>query len=99
MYAGVYMGKLPIEEGGVMHICSDDYVVIDKYSGDNFRWIDEVDTPENAKTLLNLALKLQTYFCVLALISVEIVMNKLKVKFLKKIGLNPYCPRWLKVFF
>lgn len=26
-------------------------------------------------------------------------MNKLKVKFLKKIGLNPYCPRWLKVFF
>lgn len=24
-------------------------------------------------------------------------MNKLKVKFLKKIGLNPYSPRWLKV--
>lgn len=26
-------------------------------------------------------------------------MNKLKLKFLKKIGLSPYSPRWVKVFF
>lgn len=29
----------------------------------------------------------------------EIVMNKLKLIFLKNIGLSPYSPRWLKVFF
>lgn len=62
MYAGVYMGKLPIEEGGMMHICSDDYVVIDKYSGSNFRWIDEVDTPEKRKNLIKFSLEVANIF-------------------------------------
>lgn len=62
MYAGVYVGKLPIEEGGVMHICSDDYVVIDKYSGGNFRWIDEVDTPEKRQNLIKFSLEVANIF-------------------------------------
>lgn len=45
-----------------MKINSDDYVVINAYAGDNLSWIDEVDTKEKRRRIVQFSLEVAEVF-------------------------------------
>lgn len=45
-----------------MIICSDDYIVIDKYAAGEYPWIDEVDTDLKRENLIKFSLEVAAVF-------------------------------------